>query len=68
MAREDHFQPDKDKKVRKAAKIKNRYNQVPHLTEDTKWDANIACKLSYMKKTHYIVAYTFEKNMGLYLS
>ena len=43
MAHEDHFQPNKDIKVRKAAKIKNRYNQVPHLTEDTKWDANIAC-------------------------
>ena len=24
-------------KVRKAAKIRNRYNQVPHLTQDTTW-------------------------------
>ena len=26
-------------KVRKAAKIGNRYNQVPHLTEDTTWES-----------------------------
>ena len=25
-----------DKKVSKGAKIRNRYNQVPHLTQDTK--------------------------------
>ena len=25
-------------KVRKAAKIRNRYNQVPHLTQDTTWE------------------------------
>ena len=24
-------------KVRKGAKIRNRYNQVPHLTQDTNW-------------------------------
>ena len=24
-------------KVKKAAKVKNRYNQVPHLTQDTTW-------------------------------
>ena len=28
------------KKVRKAAKIKNRYNQVPHLSQDTEWESN----------------------------
>ena len=27
-------------KVRKTAKIKNRYNQVPHLTQDTTWESN----------------------------
>ena len=27
-------------KVRKEAKIRNRYNQVPHLTQDTKWESN----------------------------
>ena len=27
-------------KVRKTAKIKIRYNQVPHLTQDTTWESN----------------------------
>ena len=27
-------------KVRKMAKIRNRYNQVPHLTQDTTWESN----------------------------
>ena len=27
--------------VRKAAKIRNRYNQVPHLTQDITWEYNI---------------------------
>ena len=27
-------------KVRKEAKIKKRYNQVPHLTQDTTWESN----------------------------
>ena len=27
-------------KVRKAAKIRNRYNQVPHLTQDTTWESD----------------------------
>ena len=27
-------------KVRKTAMIRNRYNQVPHLSEDTKWESN----------------------------
>ena len=27
-------------KVRKAAKIRNRYNQVPHLTQDTTLESN----------------------------
>ena len=26
--------------VRKEAKIRNRYNQVPHLTQDTTWESN----------------------------
>ena len=25
--------------VRKKAKIRNRYNQVPHLTQDTRWES-----------------------------
>ena len=25
---------------KKGAKIRNRYNQVPHLTQDTKWESN----------------------------
>ena len=28
-------------KVRKGAKIRNRYNQVPHLTQDTTWESDI---------------------------
>ena len=31
-------------KVRKMPKIRKRYNQVPHLTQDTTWESN--------KKTH----------------
>ena len=27
-------------KVRKVAKIRNRYNQVPHLTQDTTWESD----------------------------
>ena len=27
-------------KVSKGAKIKNRYNQVPHLTQDTTWKSD----------------------------
>ena len=27
--------------VSKEAKIRNRYNQVPHLTQDTKWENDI---------------------------
>ena len=27
-------------KVRKEAKIRERYNQVPHLTQDTTWESN----------------------------
>ena len=27
-------------KVRKAAKIRNRYNQVPHRTQDTTWESD----------------------------
>ena len=26
--------------LRKGAKIRNQYNQVPHLTKDTKWESN----------------------------
>ena len=29
-----------DIKVRKTARISNQYNQVPHLTQDTKWQSN----------------------------
>ena len=27
-------------KVRKKAKVRNRYNQVPHLTQDTIWESH----------------------------
>ena len=33
------FNQDKIK-VRKKAKIRNRYNQVPHLTQDTIWESD----------------------------
>ena len=33
-------QIDINDKVRKGAKIRNRYNQVPHLTQDTTWESN----------------------------
>ena len=26
--------------VRKTARIRNQYNQVPHLSQDTKWESN----------------------------
>ena len=28
------------RKVQKVAKIRNQYNQVPHLTQDTKWESD----------------------------
>ena len=27
-------------KVKKVAKIRNRYNQIPHLTQDTTWESD----------------------------
>ena len=30
----------KASKVKKTARIRNRYNQVPHLSQDTKWESN----------------------------
>ena len=27
-------------RLRKTARIRNRYNQVPHLSQDTKWESN----------------------------
>ena len=29
-----------DTKVRETAGIRNRYSQVPHLSQDTKWESN----------------------------
>ena len=35
-------------KVKKTAKIRNRYNQVPHLTQDTKCESNkITINITY---------------------
>ena len=31
---------DRTCKVRKTARIRSRYNQVPHLSQDTKWESN----------------------------
>ena len=36
-------------KVRKVAKIRNRYNQVPHLTQDTSWESG-KNKIKYHKR------------------
>ena len=35
-----HFCNDVVQKVRKTAKIRKRYNQVPHLTQDSTWESN----------------------------
>ena len=35
-----HSHSFKDVYVQKRAKISNRYNQVPHLTQDTTWESN----------------------------
>ena len=43
-------------KVRKAAKIKNRYNQVPHLTQDTTWEND---------KKHNLTSQTRAKRLSL---
>ena len=31
---------DRTCKVRKTARIRSQYNQVPHLSQDTKWESN----------------------------
>ena len=33
-------QEENESKVRKTARIRNRYTQVPHLSKDTKWEGN----------------------------
>ena len=35
-----NWRPNKSIKVRKKAKIRNEYNQVPHLTQDTTWESD----------------------------
>ena len=41
-------------KVRKRAKTRNRYKQVPHLTQDTKWrvtNSKLLLRIEYMART-----------------
>ena len=40
-------------KVRKTAKIKNRYNQVPHLTQDTVW-GSVKHKKHHIQKSQEV--------------
>ena len=40
-------------RVRKAAKIRNRYFQVPHLSQDTKWESN-KIKINITKKSREV--------------
>ena len=37
-------------KVRKAATIRNRYNQVPHLTQDTTWGSDKSRTIKHHKQ------------------
>ena len=48
-------------KVSKVAKIRNRYNQVPHLTKDTNG------KVTNSQKTPYHVWYYFKELSVLYV-
>ena len=41
-------------KERKVAKIRNRYNQVPHLTQDTTW-ASDKTQLNNTNKSQYLL-------------
>ena len=43
-------------KVRKAAKIRNQYNQVPHLTQDTTWESD-----KYTIKHHKLIQSSAKK-------
>ena len=38
-------------KVRKKAKIRNLYNQVPHLTQDTIWESDKSIRKHYKQKS-----------------
>ena len=40
MTHLDCHEKDDICKVRKAAKIRHRYNHVPHLTQDTTWESD----------------------------
>ena len=38
-------------KVRKTAKIRNRYNQLPHLAQDTTWESDKKTQLKISNKS-----------------
>ena len=48
-----NWRPGKSIKVRKKAKIRNGYNQVPHLTLDTTWESDKNTTLLYV---HFSIA------------
>ena len=47
--------------VRKAAKIRNRYNQVPHLTQDTTWESE-KTQLNITNKSQEVNSFTASEH------
>ena len=45
-------------KVSKKAKIRNRYNQVPHLTQSTTWESDKNTKKHHIKKESQEVSHS----------
>ena len=41
-------------KVRKNAKIRNRYNQVPHLTQDTIWESDKNLRKRHLQESQEV--------------
>ena len=41
-------------KVKKKAKIKNRYNQVPHLIQDTIWESDKNTRKYYIQRSQEV--------------
>ena len=46
-----------DIKVRKKAKIRNLYNQVPHLTQDTTWDSDDNTRKYHIQEPQEVSAF-----------
>ena len=43
--------------VKKKAKIRNRYNQVPHLTRDTIWESDKNTRKHHTQESQEVSAY-----------